>query len=488
MWKTVLCLIAMWGLYGGNQTSYVTYPLPEDSLPFRLEIKQAPFSLPMGLQAYASGRYKDEWVLLAGRTAGLHGFSGDTFPVATQNTTVFVLNLKTGLSASRSLADPSSHLTQEQVDQLSGSNPFSFQGDGSPTLYLIGGHGMNRTTGRRETFPVLTAIDLPQLIQWVKQAPKCKSVAKCIRQVSHPLLQVTGGVMWQDNPHQPTLLCFGQNFIGDYVDISSTGVYTHQIRPFQVMDTGKELLVYPYPQPFPNPIYRRRDLNIVPAMRKTGSSLEHYLVAFGGVFTPGMNFGAWTIPIEIFNDGSSKTLGPSFAQGMNNYACPTLGLYSEKTASMYTVFFGGLSYLYSLNRTSFCEDPGIGFTNDVTTIQIDSAGRYQQYFMSATYPSIATTFGSCPSPTTSPATCTSVTLEASPILLFGTSAQFLGVPQLPYYPNSVLALDKLGSSTLLGYIVGGIKSSAVETCSDTGNVDTLPSEYIFSVTLTRNGD
>ena len=47
-----------------------------------------------------------------------------------------------------------------------------------------------------------------------------------------------------------------------------------------------------------------------------------------------------------------------------------------------------------------------------------------------------------------------------------------------------MALDKLGtSSILLGYIVGGIQSSMAETVSETGNVDTHASNYIFTVTL-----
>jgi hypothetical protein len=493
MFKTLFCVIALCSLYGQNQTSYVTNPLPEDSLPFRIVIEQAPFSFPAGLQAYASALYKEEWVLVAGRSYGLHGFQGDTFPVVSQNTSIFVFNLTTGNVVSRPLTDPSSQLTQEQIDQLSVTNPLFFQGDGSSTLYVIGGYGINTGTGNQETKSVLTAIDLPNLIQWVKQAPQCKSAAKCIRQVSHPLLQVAGGVMWQFNPHQPILLGFGQNFIGSYIDTTSNGVYTCQIRPFQLIDTGKSLSIYPYPQPAPIPIYRRRDLNIVPAMRQVGSSLQQYLVAFGGVFTPGDNFGAWTIPIEMEADGSSRSLNPSnpntFAQGMNNYQCPNLGLYSAKTGDMYTVFFGGISFLYSINggfyspAGSFCQDSGLGFTNDVTTIRKDSSGNYEQYFMSATFPAIAPTFGTCPS-TTSPITCESVTTYRSPVLLFGASAFFLAVPDLPYYPNSVLALDRLGSApVLLGYIVGGIASSAVETCSEIGNVDTQPSHYIFSVTL-----
>jgi len=55
---------------------------------------------------------------------------------------------------------------------------------------------------------------------------------------------------------------------------------------------------------------------------------------------------------------------------------------------------------------------------------------------------------------------------------------------LPSYSNGVLLLDKLGSSPiLLGYIVGGIQSSMNETDSETGNIDTPASNYIFSVTL-----
>lgn len=475
MLKILLCLFATCSLYGANQTSYVTFPLPEDSLPFRLQIEQASFSLPNGLQAYVAGSYKDEWILLAGRTYGLHGFLGDTFPVPSQNTEVYVINLKTGSIISRSLIDPKSKLSQEQIDQLSVTDALFFQGDGSDTLYMAGGYGFNTATASYDTKSVLTAIDIPNLIKWVKHKSKSKSVAKCIRQVSNPLLQVTGGLLFQSNPHQPYLVGLGQNFEGRYVDTTSNGVYTHQIRPFQIIDTGKDLLVQPYDQPSPISTYRRRDLNIVPVIKKKGTSLEQSFVVLGGVFTPGNDFGAWTVPIEIAPDGSSKMLDPNaFAQGMNNYQCPNIGLYSKKTNDMFTVLFGGISFLYSVNGGfyspggSFFPDAELGFTNDVTTIRIDSSGKYQQYFMSATYPAITPTFGTAPGPE----------------LLFGAGALFLPSNNLPYYPNGVISLDKLGSSPItLGYIVGGIQSSMAETDSEFGNVDTHASNYIFKVTL-----
>ncbi len=88
--------------------------------------------------------------------------------------------------------------------------------------------------------------------------------------------------------------------------------------------------------------------------------------------------------------------------------------------------------------------------------------------MSATFPAMAPTFGTDPGPE----------------LLFGASSFFFTSDALPAYPNGVIALDKIGSSpVLLGYIVGGIQSSAAETESEFGNVDTHASNYIFKVTL-----
>ena len=123
MLKVLLFLLTIFSGYSQSQTATVFQPLPEDTLPFRIVIEEAPFSLPVGLQSYVSAFYKDDWLLLGGRTNGLHGFLGqDTFPVSGQNTTVFVINLVKGTIQSRSLLDPSSGLTREQIDQLSVTN------------------------------------------------------------------------------------------------------------------------------------------------------------------------------------------------------------------------------------------------------------------------------------------------------------------------------------------------------------------------------
>ena len=481
MLRFLLLIAATIHLYGQNQTSYVTYPLPQDSLPFRVNIQFANFSLPFGLQAYVPAQYKGEWLLISGRVYGMHGFDqnlAETFPVSGQNSSVIVVNPKTGQSFRRSLYDPTSQLTQAQIDQISVTDALAYQTEDEKTLYFVGGYGTNTATGQKQTMSVLTAIDVPSLIKWVKREPNCKSAAKCLRQVSDPLLQVTGGVMLQTNPHEPYLLGLGQNFVGTYVDTTSNGIYTHQIRPFQIIDTGKSLFVQPYSQPAPIASYRRRDLNIIPIIKKQGKAYRQAFVALGGVFTPGINFGAWTIPIEINGDGSSSTIDPNanpgtFAQGMNNYNSATAGLYSKKTNDMYTLLFGGISFLYSVNGGfyspggSFALDPELPYVNDVTTLRIDSSGNYQQYFMSGTFPQVTPSFGTAPGPD----------------LLFGSLSSFFPADGLPLFANGVIDLDQIQLPLLLGYIVGGIESSMAETDSEIGNVDTHASSYIFTVTL-----
>jgi hypothetical protein len=454
---------------GQNQTPYVTEPLPEDALPYRLSIEVADFSLPVGLQAYAAAVYKGEWLIITGNTKGLHGFDPvSAFPVTSQNTVVYVVNPKKKKTYSRSLLDPTAHLSQIQIDRLSSADVLDYQDFTTNTLYLVGGYGMNTATGRKETFDSLTAVDVAALIQWVKKPSKSKTAAKCIRQVTHPLLQVTGGLMWQVNTHQPYLLVFGQNFEIPY-QVPSDGLYTKQVRPIQIIDTGEKLFVQPYKQPIPVESYRRRDLNVVPIVKKAGRSYAYGFVALSGVFTPGVDGAVWTVPVEISQDGSTFMADPSnpntFAQGLNNYSSPFFGLYSQKTHDMYTVLCGGLSYICPGGSPN--PDPDVGFTNAISTVRIDAKGRYSQYLMSATYPSIPAPFGTPPGGDT----------------LFGASSTFFLADGVPTYPNGVIAFDKLGSSpVLVGYIVGGIASALQETNFTT---DSQSSAYIFKVMLNK---
>jgi hypothetical protein len=470
-----LCVIVL-GVFGWmspalaqNQTPTVSPILSGSDLPFRVSIESADFSLPSGLHSYVSATYGGKWLLLAGRTNGMHDFNDDdnNFPPRKQNTTVYVVDPARQTVSSKSLADPRSGLTQRQIDLLSVTSPQAYQV--GTTLYMTGGYGVDTATGRFSTKDALTAIYVPGLMHWVEEVVANETAAQYIRQTFDPIFQVTGGYMTQ-GPRNVTLLIFGQNFEGFYVP-SASGVYTQQVRRFRIVDDGVTLSFSPKalvdtlstPIP-PNPHYRRRDLNVVPVVTVTRGLPVSSWVALSGVFTlPG---GAWTVPVSISPLGVPSMADPSlpgtFKQGMNNYVAPTLGLFST-SGNMYTVVMGGISFGYFANGV-FQTDGELPFINQVTTIRIDPQGGFTQYLMDAEYPVIRSTESNPGNP-----------------LLFGAGAQFFPSTPLPMFDNGVLQLERLGTApVVVGYIAGGIQSTVPNTAQRS---DSAASPYIFKVTL-----
>lgn len=438
-----------------NQTPTVSPILPEDTLPFRISIAEAPFSLPSGIHSGVSAIWKDKWLFLAGRTNGLHGFGADPFPPARQNTTAIVVDLSTLTVYTRDLDDPTSDLSREQIDTLSVTSPQFFQE--KKTLYISGGYGVDTGTSNFGTKPILTAVDLPDFIKWVIDPSHSKSAAASIRQTFSSWMQVTGGAMAAVSKDLGALLIFGQNFTGVY-DPSSNGAYTQQVRRFKIHDNGKELNVEKRHSENPNASYRRRDLNVVP-IQKDGHPA---FVALSGVFTT--DGGVWTVPVEVNTDGSTFMADPTdedtFKQGMNNYVCANVTLYSPSTKDNYIVLLGGISY-ETYNGSTFVPDTEIPFTNQMTTVKRDKHGNYSQYFMSSQYPQIQL---------------------GSENLLFGAGAYFIEDASVRQYPNLVVNFDKIKSPTVIGYIIGGIMSTVPNTTDSA--TQTAASPYIFQLIVT----
>lgn len=443
-----------------NQTDTYSPILSPDSLPFTVSIELSSFSLPTGIHSGAYAVYQGKWLFIAGRTNGMHGFyTGGigNFPPSEQNTMAYVVDIQAQKVFSRSLKDPSSGLSQQQVDQLSVTSPQSFFTD--TTLYISGGYGIDTATGLFDTKSVLTAVDLAGFINWVVDAPPGDLAVKHIRQTSHPLLQVTGGYMTAVNPHLTSLLIFGQNFTGLYDD-NSNGDYTQQVRCFQIVDNNGQLYVQPRRSQDPDPNYRRRDLNVVPIIQNN----KQAYVALSGVFYP--DFGIWTVPVLINPNGTSSMSDPAnpttFKQGMNNYVSSNVGLYSKSTKEMFIVLLGGLTYEYYEGGV-LLTDSDFPFTNEVTTVKIDKKGNFSQYLMDAQFPVILSTV-----------------VNPGNQLRFGTAADFIPASNVPVYNNGVIQLDKIKGRTLIGYVVGGIMSTLPNTYTE---LDSTASPYIFNVYL-----
>ena len=447
-----------------NQTDDLSPVLVNQSVPFEITIESTDLRVPGGIHSAASAQCGSNYLFIAGRTNGLHGFAdgNNDFPPSLQNSSIFVINPCTQTVHSRSLYDPLSGLNQQQIDTLSVTSPQSYQSDN--TLYITGGYGVETSTGNFSTKDTLTAIDVTGLMHWVTN-PDCSSRAsKYIRQISNPVFQVTGGYMTQFG-QCPTLLIFGQTFIGFYTT-SSNGIYTKQVRKFSIIDDGKRLGVKVHESTTADPNFRRRDLNVIPIIETDCKKKIPAYVALSGVFT--LDTGIWTVPVEITANGmpsmADPTLDSTFKQGMNNYASAHVELLS-KNGDMYSIVFGGITFGFFQNG-QFMTDAGIPFTNQVTTIKRSKDGQYQQHLLPNQYPTIVST-ASNPGNT----------------LLFGAGAAFVTAPNIPLFSNGVLNLAKIKKSTVIGYIIGGIQSTVPNTTTIS---DSAASPYIFKVTLTPN--
>ncbi|MBA3602528.1 MAG: hypothetical protein H0W50_02565 [Parachlamydiaceae bacterium] len=430
-------------------------------------MKQLDFELPNGLHSGVVATYKDKWLFFAGRTNGLHGFNQDkdNFPPQKQNIEVYVVDVKSKKVKSRSLTSIGSGLTTTQVDLLSVTSPQYYQE--SKTLYITGGYGVDTSSGLFDTKSALTAVDVPGLIHWVTHPDHNETAVQNIRQIFDPIFQVTGGYMTRIKDHS-TLLVFGQNFDGYYLP-QSNGVYTEVARRFKIIDDGNLLAVeIKASKPLNSDRnYRRRDLNVIPSIEFHEGKWKPYLVALSGVFTSAG--GAWTVPVTISASGRPSMNNPegehTFKQGMNNYICPSPGLYSKHKKIMYTILLGGISYGYFENG-QFETDLELPFINQVTVIERHQKGHFKQYLLDAQYPVILST-GSNPGNQ----------------LLFGAAADFLPAEGLKFFKNGVIELDYLlkhDKSVTIGYVVGGIQSTLPNTSS---NSDTSASPYIFKVKL-----
>jgi hypothetical protein len=452
-----------------NQTADLTPISLGGSLPYRVTVRPYDFGqadLPT-LHSFAAGHHDGKWLLLAGRTNGLHGFDRfdpqTNFPPQSQNRDVWVIDPVAKQSWRRSLEEASAGLTSAQVNSLSSTNTQFYQ-EGE-RLYMTGGYGVVSTnqdgTNNFGTFDTLSAIDLSEMIDWVMTG--AGTAAAALRQVNDPTVKVTGGGIYEIDG--TTHLVFGQDFDGAYTP-QTNGAYTQQVRSFTIADDGVNLAIQPVSATLPQPEFRRRDLNVFPMLsRGAGSQLEEGLVALSGVFTT--SNGAFTVPVKIDATGAPTMDDPSdpatFKQGFNGYHSAKLGLFSESRGEMHEVLFGGISVQF-LDESSMqvMTDNALPFVNDITAVRIDEAGEFTQHHLGF-FPAISDLSGKT--------------------LRFGANAEFFAAPSIAAYDNGVINLDALTQETTLGYIFGGLAANGPHTRGLPG-VASSASNVVFEVVLT----
>jgi hypothetical protein len=403
-------------------------------LPFR--IKLTPLNIPgaPALQSAATGQFQGKWLFIGGRTNGLHGFSsGQDFPPEYQNRNIIVIDPKTRHVWSRPWSDSTLSITA--IDALTSSNQEADQQGNR--LYIIGGYGVDSSTGVSTTFDTLSAINVPGLIRAVIRGG---DIAAQVRQIQNPLFQVTGGQLGKLGDRE--YLVMGQSFLGDYFSSTAVQQYTDQIQSFEIVDKPHALFIRDYQTTTDKLEFHRRDFRMSPVILPKG---RPGLEAFGGVFTA--TGSGYRRMITIVKSGQATV--STYQQYFSQYDAPQIPMYNARDHSMQTVFLGGISlYTYDPTTSTIAEDPMLPFINTISDLVQRADGSDQEYILPVQLPG-----------------------------LLGAGAQSILSPLAPHTPNGVIKLDAIDRPTALGYMYGGILAQQPNNGNSTASAE------IFKVTL-----
>lgn len=423
----------------------IVLPLSLQAQGFRVELEQVSMPGTPNIHSFAHATANGKWLFVGGRTNGLHGINtSNAFPRGSANTMLWVIDPNTSQTWSRSIY---SDLTPAAADPLRSTN-MQYVQDGSK-LYLTGGYGIDTLGNKFITFPTLTQMDVPNVINAIVNN---QSIAPYVKQISDTRMQISGGEMEKVGDY--FYLIFGHNFNGPYSQVIVPGynsqVYSNEIRSFKISESGGDLSITDYSAVSDTANFHRRDLNVHPIVKPGG---EFSIIAYGGVFRHGQDL-PFLNSIQI--DGPANYTINDFEQKIGQYTCAALPMFDASSNAMHTVFFGGMSlYYYDEISQSIKVDSLVPFIDDISVVTKNANGSFEEKVL------------------------TDVRLPT----YLGTNAAFIHAEDVPHYSNGVLKLNELTGRTFAGYIFGGIKSAF--TNPGTMSQPTSPNDIILKVYVTR---
>ena len=427
-------ITAMFLLVGGSLLAQPT---------FNLQLQPLPIDGAPALQSYAYGTWGDDWLLLGGRIDGLHQRQPfAAFDEASQNDRIFVLNPV----LAKVWSAPLSSLPVAIAEQLRATNLEFVQRDSM--LYLIGGYGYSPTAADHLTHPRLLVIQIPQIIQAIKQADS--NLAPYFQMLTDERMAVTGGRLALLD--EQFFLVGGQRFDGRYNPMNHPTFvqeYTNQVRIFDVFQTPDTLAIENYRAWTDANHLHRRDYNLVPQIFPDG---HPGLSIFSGVFQVAEDI-PWLYPVDI--DTSGYTPRSGFKQYLNHYHCATAALFQASAGNMHSIFFGGMAQYFLDSAGNLVQDNNVPFVNTIARVTRDANGGLEEVKLPVEMPGLT-----------------------------GAGAEFILHPDVPVYANGVVKLDELAEdSVLLGYIFGGIRSPQANIFFT--NIPSTAEAVVYAVWLHR---
>lgn len=412
--------------------------------PFNIHLEPMTIDGLGGLQSYSFGQSNGKWLVLGGRLDGLHRRQPfAAFDVAGNNNQIIVVDPV----QKQKWSMPLSSLPQNIQEQLSSTN-MQFHQDGN-YLYITGGYGYNVASGTRKTFNSLIAVDVPAVINAVINNT---SITSYFRQIIDDQFAVTGGHLEMIN--NTFYLIGGHRFDGNYNPMGNptfTQTYTNAIRKFKIIDDGQTITINHLTGHYDAANLRRRDYNAVAQILPDGSE---GITAFSGVFQQNADL-PFLNCVNI--DSQSYVVNNAFQQFYNHYHCAVLPLYSAKSNEMHTLFFGGIAQYYE-NNGILIQDNNVPFVKTIARVTRDANGTMSEYKLPIEMPS-----------------------------LLGAGSEFIVNLSLDLYNNHVVKLDALTTDTThVGYIFGGISSTAANIFFSNTGAESIASNQIFKVYIVKN--
>ena len=426
------------------------------------------------IQSFSFGQWQGRWVFIGGRSAGYHNAGGGPAEFLRRDANRDIWVLDTTVQPARTYHVPVMQLPETLApvkDEWMSTGQLYYQ-DGAK-LYVGGGYGEDRD-GKWITYPLISQVDLPELIESVMHGRAPSSVVFG----QSNLVQSAGGELMK-LPDGYFYLVMGHSFQGSYTAFEGQGEhdggnvsqsYLNEIRKLKIAPDAHGKLKISQVETYRDDMeFHRRDLNVTEIRSPAGVGLAVY----GGVFTPETQL-SYSKPIYLFS-GATPQVDGKFDQKMNAYACPTLAIYDKAAQAMYTTFFGGISrYSWDGSAGDFRDNPKVGGKTEQTYLdgmqwsdQISTIRRVMAPGKEETNEVV------------------------QPNLLpgyLGTDAVFIPAPGVRR-EGSILDLDALrGTRTLVGYIFGGIQAFPYSfpylkssKPYNAGSVPTRPSEQILKV-------
>ncbi len=397
-----------------------------------------------GLHSYAFAQDNNKWLIIGGRLDGLHARQPfNAFPQNQNNTTIYVADLQTNQVWSASL----NSLPTGIKEQLQSTNMNFYQDHDS--LIIIGGYGYSPSANNHITFPNLTTVDVPGLMQAIiSNGP----ITSYFKQISNANFAVTGGQLGKLNGEY--YLVGGHRFDGRYNPMgnpSYTQSYTNQIRKFTLHNQGPLISISNYNTITDAVHLHRRDYNLLPQIFPDGTF--GYTIS-SGVFQNNVNL-PFLYPVDITANGISPIT--SFNQYLSNYHSAKACLYDSLNNEMHTLFFGGMSQYYYQNG-NLIQDTQVPFVKTISLLSRYADSSLHESQFSVEMPNFK-----------------------------GASAEFIPNHAIAHYESEIIKLSPgLGDTILIGHIYGGILSNSPNPFSVNQTSTTSADPSIYEVQLIRS--